>query len=722
MSIIQKEDIKEFVGGTKAKVSEVNGNINRLVDGHNDQELRIVNIETDINNKINKTGGASLNGALMLNTPISVEVETSELALTKESNSVNLTGTSTIEKISGWDSGIVIVQFRTSRVLKNSVHLQLQDGLDRITTIGDVGIYQFENSTCIKEINYFTSRSEKTNSFKSQSILKCPLNIDGKADFTRKIELSPNIVPIMTDNTCETCVISSSSILDATTPAWRAFRGNNNDDKCWCSQTGVPTGWLKIQFLDGPKCPKAFSIRARNIADITANPMDMQIEGSNDDINWDLLADFKNIKEWGVNELRYFALENFGEYTFFRLTITANNGQAYTCVGLWELYESVNDIDYNTANLTFSANDPIVVNLAKGRNANGNINEVFACAEGFNATPLDNTYNYVALEKLPDNSFKCFTTTAMPSYIRGLQRHSVKSAITPMYGYSVSEQFKYGYSVSCSSQLLTAPSSYFHAHKAFDKNLGTKWQANVAGNNQYVQIDLPNFIKAARFQITSAFDNGGGCVQTGYIKGWDGEDWRVLYEFTDEKAWGNGETRYFDAVDIIPCSKFKLEIKRIQAIASSAAISSFDIFELAHCYNIPENRMYLYNESTKKYEIKDVIFIGRIKRENKLITEVSSFPQNGTFFTDEIWLTPNALFSFKHGFGMDSINIKAYGWLEDKMTGYKIPWLPTGCLYTDECTFEIRTAANLMNYVDKTGTAKAPVSGVTLVLQLERSW
>ena len=44
---------------------------------------------------------------------------------------------------------------------QNDKKHRLKNNVDRITKVGDIGIYQFENGI-VKEVNYFTSREEKT--------------------------------------------------------------------------------------------------------------------------------------------------------------------------------------------------------------------------------------------------------------------------------------------------------------------------------------------------------------------------------------------------------------------------------------------------------------------------------------------------------------------------------------------------------------------------------
>ena len=341
-------ELIQFKAGKKAIAEEVNTNFETLRLSNNEQEEKLNTLDS----KFDKTGG-KLQGALVLNDAVEINCETSDLILTNTTNYFKISGLSSIETFSGINEGLVILEFTTSRLLVNSNNLQLQSNVDRICKIGDCGIYHIENGI-VKEINYFSAKENHTNSFQTQTILDCPKNEKGRADFIRKIELDANYMPIMTDFQNDICVISSSSYYDGNYVPWRVFRHHTNDAFGWLTQNGVNTGWLKIEFRNTTPKFKAFCINARNSADAyTHCPADFIIEGSNDDTNWTLLGQYNDNYNWGQNERRYFGLTYFDKFKYYRISITKNSGSgAFVGFGALEFFESKND--YTAYNLHIS--------------------------------------------------------------------------------------------------------------------------------------------------------------------------------------------------------------------------------------------------------------------------------------------------------------------------------------------------------------------------------
>lgn len=727
-------ELTKFIAGTKAKAQEVNDNFTLLKSSNNNQEERLEALETTIIQKANKDGQL-FEGSVLFNSPKDIECETNELILPKTSNSFVVVGLSTIEKIKGWQSGIAIIHFRSTRLLANSNNLQLQDGVDRITSIGDVGIYEISENSA-KEISYFSSRSEKTNYFKSQTILSCPVNVMGRPEFVKKHELSLNVIPAMTSNLSTDCEISASTVLDANTLAFKAVRGNNLDANCWMTLGGNLVGWLKIKFLKKIVKATAFAITARNTADTTTMPRHIQLEGSNDDITWELIAEYQDIWEWLQNEKRIFAISDPQEFTYYRITILQNNGNATnTGLGGFELYEARDDysktINSNKVKVVFSPSEPLIANIGKGKNANGKLNEVFLNSNEYTLDVANNCYSYIAMKRNQEGKLEPFVAGAMPIYKPGKQRYSTKSLIPKMLNLNTSEEFKYGYKILYSTFSNTT-NAFFYPWYAFDKNLATKWQASVVGNNQFIQINVPRYSKIARFQVTAS-DVPTGCIKNGFIKGWDGIEWKILYTFINEPVWSAYETRFFDATLLADCSKFMLELTEIHNSAVACQICQFDMFAITDCFAISQNQFYNYDTQNLEFTEQEQIYVARVKCEQGLVTQVNSFAQNSEYLTEEIPIAINTLYSFNHNMGMEAENIKITGWIEDRVNAVKMPWCVDSCMdasanfnnfgyFSDECRFEVRTGTALMNYKDRLGVTRAPVNNVLLTIKAERSF
>ncbi len=723
-------ELIQFEAGKKAIASQVNENFETLRQGHNNHEARINTLNSSNAEKYDKSGGA-LSGALYLNNPANIVCDSETLTLNNQTNFFKVSGISTIQRVSGWTQGFAIIQFESARLLKNSNILKLQSNTDRLTQSGDTGFYLFENDV-VTEINYFSAKEDKTNSFKTQTILNCPKNEKGKPDFIKKIEFSLDIVPAMASAENEDCIITSSSAYDANYLPWKVFRNHNADVYSWLTQSGVPTGWLKITFKKTTPKVAAISINSRNATDAgTISPKNFIVEGSNDDLNWDLLGDFNEITGWAQNEKRTFALRYTDNYKYYRLTIVQNNGHATLCgIGELELFESLNDIMPLSARITLSQEKSLLLNNGKGYSLKGKVNELALICETYNLTNiLDNALMYVGFEKQSDNSFAPIVTTAQPVYSYNLQKHSNYNSVPDMISYTTSLEFKAGYSCSSSSVYNAS----YYAFNAFDKNMASKWMASVPGGNQYLQFDFPNYRKVARFGITTSVDAPAGSIKNAYIKGWNGEEWVVLCEIKNQPAWYANETRYFDADNICYCSKFKVEILELITATQHAQIALFEIFELAYCFVIPENKFYLYNPETKEYVAKEVNFIGKLKSEHNFVQEVRCYAQESKYISDEIDLAINATFNFYHNLGLDYKNMKVTGWIKDKVNNFVLPWDVDSNIdyshernnygfHVDDCIFAVRTSALLMQYKDYYGTNRSITSNVSLILQIERSF
>lgn len=719
----------EFKAGEKAVAADVNENFGQLKLSNNEHEAKL----QDVDKKLNLTGGKLL-GALQTAQSVEVNCDTPTLSLSSSSNYFKITGDCAIEEIVGFESGFVMLEFLTPRLLRQSDRLQLQSNVDRLCLSGDVGIYSFNNGK-VKEVNYFTAKEVRTNSFMSQTILNCPKDIKGKADFIDKIEFTKNIVPIMAAAEDEFCKITSSSNYDANYLPFRAFRGNTNDAFGWLTQNGINTGWLKVEFKTTTPKIVGFSINSRNTTDAgTHSPKDFIIEGSNDDDNWDLLGDYVGEVDWRQNERRYFALTYTNNYKYYRISITAVSGAgAFAGFGMMEFFESANDFMPMVAKIELSIDRPLLLNNGKGMTTSGKINQMALITESFTLENLlNNSLMFVGLEKNADNRFAPFITTAQPVYCDTLQRHSNLNSIPDMVANSICEDFKTGYNCSGSSFYAGAGGT-FHYFYAYDYNLASKWMASVVGGNQYLLFKFPNFRKAARFAITASADGAAGCVKNGKIKGYNGEEWVTLATITDQIGWTANEVRCFDSDVICDCNQFKLEIETIENMALNAQLAQIEIFEVAYCYVIPENTFYKYDIDSQGYIKTEVNFIGRIKTEHNFVREVKSYAQESKWTSEPVNLAINSRFAFCHNTGHDYRNIKISGWIKDRINGFVMPWAVDSNIdythdgnnygfYIDDCRFDVRVTPKIMQYKDANGVNRTVTNSCYLILQVERGF
>ena len=710
----------EFKPKTKAVSSDVNSNFEQLRVSNNEHEQAINDLDARFEE-------------YKQNPAQTVECESNILELSGNTNNFKAAGTSTIDTITGKTTGFAFIEFLDVRKLISSNNLRLQNNTDRMTKSGDIGIYLFENGT-VKEVNYFTAKEESTNSYPTQTILNAPKNQFGKADFIKKIEFTEDIMPVMDTYENEICVVSSSSEYDTKSyMAWKAFRHHTNDANGWLTINGVTTGWLKVEFKNLTPKVKAFAITSRNSADANTHaPCDFVVEGSNNDTDWTLLGDYKDNLNWKQNEKRYFALTYFESFKYYRLTITKNSGGGtFSGFGALELYESVNDFMPMVAKLDFSVDKPLLINTGVGTSGIGKLNQLSQINE---AVSIENLFNnsvmYIGFKKNSENKFKPFVTSARPTYSNSLQKYSNKNSVPTMISLTTSKEFKYGYVASSSSFYAPTGASY-PAYLAFNGVRNNKWIANVVGGNQWLQFDFPNYRKIARFTIVASHDDPGGSIKNGYIKGFNGEEWIVLKEITDQTGWVANEVRNFDADVIEDCMQFKLEITEIQNMATRAQVAEFQMYEVADCFVIPENKFYSFNLETQEFEEKEIIYVGRVKTQNNFISDVYSYATENQYISEETDLAINTLYSFFHNLGFDYKNLKVSGWIKDKTTGFVMPWYPDSNydagiefnnygFHIDECQFNVRTPSTLMRFKDCDNVARSYNSNVSLILQAER--
>lgn len=707
-----------FKAKTKAIADHVNSNFEQLRLSNNEQEDLINQLQQNFNEYKDKP-------------LVNIVCDTNTLELSNSTNTYRVSGTSNIEQIIGITQGIVVIEFQGSRVLVNSNKLMLQNNVDKITKTGDVGIYLFSNDS-VKEINYFTSIEEKTNSLPTQTIIDAPKNELGRSDFIKKVEFTENIIPLMEAFENDECVISSSSQYDATNyMPWKAFRHHNNDSQGWLTANGNTTGWLKVEFRNKKPKITAFSITSRNTTDANLHaPCDFILEGSNDDVNWTLLGDYTDNYNWLQNEKRYFALTFFDNFKYYRITVTKNSGtQAYSGFGALEFYETINDFLPMIASVDLSAQNPLLFNVAIGKSSIGKINRLSLINR---SQSIENLYNnslmYLGYKRNSNNEFEPFITTACPVYSNILQRHSEKNAIPIMISDTTTNEFKYGYFSSASSTYAGYPPFY-----AFNGIWNNKWMANIVGANQWLQIKFPNYRKAARFTIIGSHDDIGGGIKNAFIKGFNGEEWVVLKEIKDEPAWALNEVRHYDADIIEECNEFKLEITEIQNMGVRAQISQFIINEVSDCFVIPENKFYSYNIEQQQYEEQEIIYIGRIKTQNNFVSDVQCFAIDNKYTSEETDIAINSLYSFFHNIGVNYKNLKISAWIKDKVNGNVLPWhVDSNVDYSgeannngfmiDECQFNLRTVSKLMDYRDSGNVQRTIYNNVSFIVQVERSF
>lgn len=117
---------------------------------------------------------------------------------------------------------------------------------------------------------------------------------------------------------------SASTILGSSTNASKAFDGSSTTG--WFTANGQTTGWLKVQLASAATITQ-YAIQGHHDWEYTA-PKNWTFEGSNNDADWITLNTQTNQTSWSNDEVRTFPLGTSVEYIYYRLTVSANNGDS----------------------------------------------------------------------------------------------------------------------------------------------------------------------------------------------------------------------------------------------------------------------------------------------------------------------------------------------------------------------------------------------------------
>ena len=141
----------------------------------------------------------------------------------------------------------------------------------------------------------------------------------------------------MTTNSLPTPYVASASTeYDASFAAFHAFDGVVSYGQYWLASTS--TGWLSMDLGSGvSRIARDYSVKVNTVPEPNRAPKDWTFEGSNDNSNWDVLSTVTAQTSWSSGQVRTFTCSpQTTAYRYFRINISANNGDSYVQVG--ELY------------------------------------------------------------------------------------------------------------------------------------------------------------------------------------------------------------------------------------------------------------------------------------------------------------------------------------------------------------------------------------------------
>lgn len=153
---------------------------------------------------------------------------------------------------------------------------------------------------------------------------------------------TPDLIPEMTSNSTPSPYVASASS-ELVSPAYAAYKAMADDgsgiSQVWITNE-TSSGWLKIDLgLANATAIKKYTVTsgASALDGAERAPKDWTLQGSNNDSDWDTLDTVTGETSWGEPETRSFTFSNDTVYRYYKLNITDNNGNAYLCVGEFEL-------------------------------------------------------------------------------------------------------------------------------------------------------------------------------------------------------------------------------------------------------------------------------------------------------------------------------------------------------------------------------------------------
>jgi hypothetical protein len=186
-----------------------------------------------------------------------------------------------------------------------------------------------------------------------------------------------------------TYYVSASSFF-ATLPPWKAF---DNSTNYWIG-TGGGVDWLQLDLGPGATATlSSYTIQVNVVPEPARAPKDFTMKGSNDGSSWTTVDTQTNQTAWTSGEVRTFTLgATSAAYQYFRLDITANNGDAtFTQVAELHLIGTqitAQSADFAPHDLTSnSSHAPIVTSASSFFSSN----DAFAAFDGL----IDTTHRWL---------------------------------------------------------------------------------------------------------------------------------------------------------------------------------------------------------------------------------------------------------------------------------------------------------------------------------------
>ncbi len=164
-------------------------------------------------------------------------------------------------------------------------------------------------------------------------------------------------IPILTSNTDQGFVVSASGEVNNYYEAYKAFDGvdasSANNTNSWA--VAGNSGWLQV-YTGEPITIWRYDLKAIG-RDQGREPRDWQLLGSNDGVNFEVIDSHNSVTDWSLREVKDFELDEPATFRYFKLDISSNNGDGYTGIDGFQLFQVATADEGDSLALDVLAND-----------------------------------------------------------------------------------------------------------------------------------------------------------------------------------------------------------------------------------------------------------------------------------------------------------------------------------------------------------------------------
>jgi len=213
-----------------------------------------------------------------------------------------------------------------------------KDGKDKIYTLSE----DIDLGTLVASTTYYVAL-EITNDTPVLTNADVTIHLLSEAMYWKQLTEKPQISKNDMTSDSDSGYITSASTVNGGNSAYKSFEGTN---AVYWLGAGGGSDWLQQQFPVAKICTK-YSVMADTSAPTTRSPKDWTLKGSNNGTDWTTLHTVTTETGWITGETRLFDFDNTTDYLYYRLDISANNGDAtYTGTSELVLYELIQDSFY----------------------------------------------------------------------------------------------------------------------------------------------------------------------------------------------------------------------------------------------------------------------------------------------------------------------------------------------------------------------------------------